>query len=221
VQSDDGQSLGVLNGTRTGLLATCAGLVADSLDIAAIDELFALLERNEKTIFPPSALTYNQLTGSTLVRYYPESGVLVNINGDTVSASGGIFGATPTVYGSVNELLVKQKALVDPVPSASLSVSGNMVYQVGNIPAVNRKFSLSREGQAMPGATDDATLTALVEQVLGNEVSGTNLYVYSDVTSSTNSLSFVVFISNETTITSRVVQRNYSLKFTYTRNTTL
>jgi hypothetical protein len=188
VQSLDGQDLGSLSGNRTGLLATCAGLVADNLDIAAIEELFSLLEQNEKSVFPPSALTYNQLTGTTLVRYYPETGVLVNINGDMVSASGGVFGSSPTVYESVNELLQQQRVLVDPVPTATLSVTGNMVYQIGNIPAVNRRFAVSREGLAMPGTTDDAALVALVEEALGNEVSGTSLYAFSDVTNTTNAL---------------------------------
>jgi hypothetical protein len=218
VEGLDGQVLGTMSGARTGLLATCAGLVADNLDIASIVALFTLLEQNERAIFPPSALTYNQLTGSTLVRYYPDTGVLVNINGDTVSASGGVFGPLPQVYGSVSALLAQQQALVDPVPTVSLAVAGNMVYQIGNVPSINRNFSVSRQGLSMPDSTEDAALISLVEQALGSEVSGSSLYTFSNVAESSDALSFEVFISNESSVATRLVKRSYSLRFTYTRN---
>ena len=224
VHALDGQLLGVLSGTRIGLLATCAGLVADNLDIAAIDELFGLLEQSESSVFPVSALTYNQLTGSTLIRYYPESGVLVSIDGDQVSASGGVFGEIPVVYGSVNTLLEQQRIIANPVPelvvpTASLVVSGNMIYQVGNVPPINRQISLARDGVPMPESTDEDYLRSLVEQIMGNDLNGVNLYSFEVLGNTGDVLVFEVFIDNATAVASTVIRRDFFLRFSYTRKT--
>ena len=223
VHALDGQLLGVLSGTRTGLLATCAGLVADNLDIAAIDELFGLLEQSESSVFPASALTYNQLTGSTLIRYYPESGVLVSIDSDLVSASGGVFGEIPVVYGSVNTLLEQQRIIANPVPelvvpTASLVVSGN-INQVGNVPPINRQISLARDGVPMPESTDEDYLRSLVEQIMGNDLNGVNLYSFEVLGNTGDVLVFEVFIDNATAVASTVIRRDFFLRFSYTRKT--
>ena len=216
VQDLEFQHLGVLSGSKTDLLPSCGGLVAGTLDIHAINELFTLLERERSDIFPPSALTYNQLNGSTLLRYYPGTSVLVSIDANVVSARGGIFGPQAVAYGTVTALLEQLRAL-ESSSYSTLAVTGVMSYQVGNVPPVNRTININRDGIEMPTGTSNEDLTALVEQALGDEISGVSFYGFINVLVTDDELKFDVFINNQTTVVSRLIQREYVLSFIYTR----
>lgn len=215
MQSLKGELLGNLAGSKTLLLAKCAGLVGGNINIDAANQLFTLAEQRQPSTFPPSALTYNQLSNGSLKRYYPSTSVLVTVTGDNVAVSGGEYGSTPRSLGKIGDLVKQLSPTLQS--TAALVVTGDMTFRQGNLPAIARRISLS-ETVAMPQSVAQADLTKLVEQQLGNELNGNSSYVFNVVSNTTTRLEFTVRIVNTTTIAGSAISRNYDLRFLYTRN---
>jgi len=87
VHTLNGDVIGNLVGGKTQLLAKCAGPVDGNINIDAANQLFTLAEQRQPATFPPSALTYNQLSGGSLKRYYPAISLLLTVTGENVQVS--------------------------------------------------------------------------------------------------------------------------------------
>ncbi len=88
VSSLSGLSFSTLAGTRTSLATGC-GANAVATDIALANQLFSLAEQHYAALFPASLLSFNQLEGNTVRRFYPATGMTLSITGDAVSVKGG------------------------------------------------------------------------------------------------------------------------------------
>lgn len=214
LQTLKGEVLGTMTGSKTQLLAQCAGLVAGNVKIAAVNELFNQAELYYPAVFPPSVLTYNQLTDGSITRYYPTTGVLVTVTGDNVQVRGGVYGNANRTLGTVDALLARIRP---NSPQAAVAVTGSLAFKQGGLPTLNRKVEFTQT-VAMPTDTStNAALAQAVAQVLASELNGTSTYTFSNVTSTATKLEFTVRITNSTTIAGTVVARNYDLHFIYNR----
>ena len=188
VHTLNGDVIGNLVGGKTQLLAKCAGPVDGNINIDAANQLFTLAEQRQPATFPLSALTYNQLSGGSLKRYYPAISLLLTVTGENVQVSGGVYGRTPSSLGKVADLVKQLSPTV--LSTAALAVSGNMTFKQGNLPAIARSISIN-ETVAMPLSTAYADLTRM---------------------------EFTVRIANSTTIAGAAIARSYDLRFIFSRN---
>ena len=215
--SNEGLLLGTLGGTRTQLLANCAGVVGGNIDIAAANALFTLAEQIYPNLFPPSVLSFNQFNGTSLLRYYPATGVLVTVTGADVSVSGGAYGSAQRKMGTIASLSQTLKSKTPGFIPYKVRVNGNVTIDMGNLPTLNQKIELDKAPIPLPTKTDTATLATHVQEVLGEELRGTSTFVFSNIVSSTNSLQFDVSIQNQRTIATTRVTRAYTLRFVYSK----
>ena len=155
----------------------------------------------------------NQLSNGSLKRFYPSTGALVTITGDTVQVSGGSYGSATRTLGNINALL---NQLQPPVITATVAVTGSMVYRQGNQTSINRKIELS-DTVDMPKSTAQADLIQLVQQRLGNELNGTSTYTFAIIANTGDKLDFTVKIANSTAVAGTPITRNYDLRFVYLR----
>lgn len=215
--SDDGLLLGTLSGTRSALVADCAGVLGDALDLAVANELFALAELVYPATFPASALTFNRFDGTSLLRHYPGTGVLVTVTGNEVYVSGGGYGEVPRFVGMVDALRQSLQARTPGFIPHRVRVAGTVTVELASLPAITHRFELDEAPVALPSATDTATLSAHVRQLLGDELRGSSTFTFRNVVSGAGTLSFDVDIANASRVVATSVQRDYTLRFVYTK----
>lgn len=139
--------LGTLNGTRSGMLADCAGLVGGNIDLNAANALFLLAEQAHPELFPASALTYNRFNGTSLLRFYPASGVLVTVTGSELYLGGGPYGSELRRIGAVDELTRMLETRMPGFVPYAVAITGEVVVEIANLSQIvatgmNRAYSL-------------------------------------------------------------------------------
>ena len=213
VQDTKNNTLGTLAGSKTLLLAKCAGLISGNIKLDSATQLFSLAETYYPGQFPPSALTYNQLSNGTLKRYYPATGVMIAVTGDTVTVSGGTYGTTPRELGKVDALINQ----LQPVTSrADLAITGEMQFKQGILNPIKNRIALTAVTD-MPKSTTQADLIKLVQQQFGQELTGSSTYTFNIVTNTASKLEFNAAIANTSSVASSNITRNYTLFFSYSK----
>jgi hypothetical protein len=215
--TDEGLLLGTLGGTRSGLLADCAGLVGGNVNIDAATALFTMAEQVHPELFPASALTFNQFDGDSLLRFYPASGVLITVTSSELYLSGGPYGSELRRMGSVAELTRTLQGKTPGFVPYAVAITGDVVVRIANLSPIDRRVVRNETPVPLPAATDTATLSAHVQQLLRDELKGTSTFTFRNVVSTPMSLSFDVDIRNSSTIVATGVSRAYSLRVVYTK----
>lgn len=217
VNSSDGVPLGFISGSKSLILAECAGILGNNINIETANELFELAEQYFPKQFPPSALTYNRFDGTSLLRYYPSTGILVTLTGEQVKVQGGVYGSTEKILGNVKPLIAAIEKQQGISTHFTLSVNGEMLYKQDQGTPLNLRVGIRKEGIALPSKTDNESLTNTIRQILGNELRGNSTFEISVITNDKNLLIFDVIILNETKVVSSKISRNYTLQFMYSR----
>lgn len=211
--------LGQMTGTKSLLLPVCGGLLGNGVDMESAQFLFDSAESFMAESFPPSALTYNRLEGGKLVRYYPDTAVLVTIENNNVSVSGGSFGSTPVVVGTLAE--VKQYFLqtydVEVAGSASLQVEGVRALSFSSSPTLQQDVDITQTNVLVPDPADVVGMRQAVQNALGNELRSNWAGSFTVVTNTVNTLVFDVVVTDEVNAGHTTIGRRYQLRFTYDR----
>jgi len=219
MKSSQGLVLGQMSGAKTLLLPVCGGLLGNGVDLDGAQRLFDSAENFMSDTFPPSALTYNRLEGGKLLRFYPETSVLVSVDTDQVAVSGGSFGSTPVPVGSIAELNGYFEKTYDVAPSgtATLKVSGVRKLSITNTPEVSQNVDLALANVQVPVANDITTLRQAVQNALGSELKSNWAASFTMVSDSANKLVFDAVITDEVKSNFIQVNRRYELRFTFDR----
>ncbi|MGV3592108.1 MAG: hypothetical protein ACO1PZ_10500 [Gammaproteobacteria bacterium] len=215
--SDEGLLLGTLNGTRSGMLADCAGLVGGNIDLNAANALFLVAEQVHPELFPASALTYNRFDGTSLVRFYPASDVLVTVTGSELYLSGGPYGSELLRMGTVDELARMLETRMPGFVPYAVAITGEVVVEIANLPQIDRRVVRKEAPVPLPVGTDTATLSAHMQQLLREELKGASTFTFRNVVATATTLSFDVDIRNSSQIVATEMNRAYSLRVVYTK----
>lgn len=219
LNSISGLDYSELTGDRTSLATSCGGAsVATNITLA--NQLFSLLETHYSALFPSSVLSFNQMDGNTVRRFYPGTGITLSITGQSVSVKGGSFGSTLVEVGQLSALIAKIIADTTPVvptpvpPIYDLTATGSGVVRILNLAAVNRTIDEKRFNLARPLATDTAALRAIVEDVMKDEVREFDSVSITVTTDSTNALIFTSTVVSNTVSAGNSTTRTYQLVIT-------
>lgn len=215
--SDEGLLLGTLSGTRSSMLANCAGIVGGNIDLDAADALFTLAEQLYPALFTASPLTFNQYDGTSLLRHYPASGVLVTITGTELYLSGGPYGSALRRMGTVDELTRKLETRVPGFVPYAVSITGDVLIEFANFPQIDRRVVRNEVPVPLPATTDTATLSAHMQQLLRDELRGASSFAFRNVVATATTLSFEVDIRSTSHIVATGMNRAYSLRVVYTK----
>src|SRR5690606_17778582 len=99
--------------------------------------------------------------------------------------------------------------------NVTLDVEGTLWITLSNSVPLARPIEINRPDTSAPADTERATLIQVVEQVLGNEISGSSEYTFTVVTNDANSMVFDVLITNHLSAGLTRIRRDYDLRFTY------
>lgn len=215
--TDEGLLLGTLNGTRSQLLADCAGIVGGNIDLEAANRLFTLAEQVHPALFPASALTFNEFEDGSLLRYYPASDVLVTVTGEEVFLSGGPYGSEARRIGTIPELTAMLEGRTPGFIPYDAAITGAVVMRIANLAEIDRRVVRNEAPVPLPPDTDTATLSAHVQQLLRDELKGSSTFTFRNVVSTPASLSFDVDIRNTSRIVATDMSRAYTLRVVYTK----
>ncbi|MDY6983267.1 MAG: hypothetical protein SV422_09275, partial [Pseudomonadota bacterium] len=215
----NGMRVGNTNGTYYG---TLTGERADATDPCDYhSRFFELAEANYPDLFPESIFVLTRLTPTSFYRYYSPTGIYLGIADDIAFASGGPYREL-TVLGDVQRLIAGVDELVIPgseqgfIPYVA-AITGSLVVEIGNFPAIDRNVRRNEAPVPLPAATDTATLSTHMQQLLRNELKGTSTFTFRNVVSTNASLSFEVDIRNTARVGSTETSRLYRLRVVYTK----
>lgn len=214
VNSTSGLDFSELSGDRTSLSTSC-GTSAEATDITLANQLFSLAQTHYATLFPASLLSFNQLDGNTVRRFYPSTGMTLSITGQSVSVKGGVYGSTLVEIGTLSGLIAQ--IILDttpPTPAApvyDLTATGSGVVRILNLAAVNRTIDEKRFNLARPLATDTAALRAIVQEVMKDEVREFDSVSITVTTDSTTALVFRSTVTSNTVSAGNSTTRTYQL----------
>jgi len=176
-----------------------------------------LAETHYARQFPASLLSFNQLDGNTVRRFYPSTGLTLSITGDRVSVRGGSYGAALVDVGQLTALIAQ--IIVDttpptPPPVYDLTATGTGQVRLLSLPTVNRTINEKRFNLTRPLATDTAALRAIVQNVMKDEVRQFDSISITVTTDSTTALVFSSTVTSNTSSAGNTTTRTYQLVIT-------
>jgi len=217
--SSQNLALGQMAGAKTQMLPVCGGLLGNGVDMETAQFLFASAESFMADTFPPSALTFNRLEGGKLLRYYPDTRVLVTIEDNNLTVSGGSFGSAPVILGTLPDLkrYFLQTYDVEVVGSAALQVVGTRSLSLSNAPTLKQDVDITQPSVLVPDPNDIVAMRKAVQNALGNELRSGWVGTFRVVTNTVRRLVFDVEVNDKVNAGHTTIDRRYQLRFTYDR----
>ncbi len=219
VNSASGLDFSELAGDRTSLATSCGG-ASTATDLTLANQLFSLVETHYASQFPAGLLSFNQLDGNTVRRFYPATGMTLSITGQSVSVKGGSYGNALVEVGQLSALIAQiitantPVTPPAPVPVYDLTATGSGTVRVGSLQTLNKNIDEKRFNVTRPLATDTSSLRAIVENVMKDEVREFTS-VSTTVTSDTSTaLVFSATVTSNTTAAVTSTNRTYQLVIT-------
>lgn len=220
INSAAGLDFSELSGNRTSLSTSC-GTASNATNLTLANQLFSLLETHYAALFPASVLSFNQLDGNTVRRFYPTTGVTTSITGQSVSLKGGSFGSTLVEVGQLSALIAKIISDTTPVtpppaptPVYDLTATGTGQVRILSLATVNRTISEKRFNLTRPLATDTAALRAIVQDVMKDEVREFDSVTVTVTSDTTTALTFSATVVSNTVSAGSSTTRTYQLVIT-------
>lgn len=217
VNSTGGLDFSELTGDRTSLSTSC-GTSTTATDMSLANQLFTLAETHYASQFPASLLSFNQLDGTTVRRFYPSTGLTLSITGDRVSVKGGSYGPVLVDVGQLSPLIAAITAATTPAaPIYDLTATGSGQVRILNLANVNRTIDEKRFNLVRPLATDTAALRAIVEDVMKDEVREFDSVSITVTTDSSTALIFTSTVVSNTVSAGNSTSRTYQLLLSLSR----
>lgn len=217
INSTAGLDFSEMTGDRTSLSTSCGSSTA-ATDITLANQLFTLAQTHYATLFPASLLSFNQLDGNTVRRFYPGTGMTLSITGQSVSVKGGSYGSTLVEIGTLSGLIAKITAdTTPPTPAApvyDLTATGAGQVRILSLSTVNRTIDEKRFNVTRPLAADTAALRAIVQEVMKDEVREFDSISITVTTDSTTALIFSSTVTSNTASAGNSTTRTYQLVIT-------
>lgn len=218
VNSITGLDFSTMEGDRTSLSTSCGG-ASSATNITLSNQLFSLVQTHYATLFPASLLSFNQLDGNTVRRFYQSTGMTLSITGEAVSVKGGSYGTNLVQVGLLTPLIAKIIADATPLPAPTppapiYDMTATGTGQVRSLSTINVTFDKSLSNVTRPLATDTAALRALVERAMSGTLSTFTSVSTTVTTDTTNTLAFTATVTSNTAIAGSSTNRTYQLTFT-------
>jgi len=217
VNSISGLDFSELTGDRTSLATSCGG-ASTATDLTLANQLFSLVETHYASQFPASLLSFNQLDGNTVRRFYPATGMTLSITGQSVSVKGGSYGNALVEVGQLSALIAQITAATTPVapplPIYDLTGTGSGTVRVGTLQTLNKNIDEKRFNVTRPLASDTASLRAIVENVMKDEVREFTSVSTTVTSDTTTALVFSATVVSNTTAAGTPTNRTYQLVIT-------
>lgn len=215
LSSLSGLAYSSLSGSRTSLATSCGGSSQSLLDMAAADQLFGLAEQHYASLFPASRLSFNQIEGNSVRRYYPASGMTLSMVGDAVRVKGGSYGDAFVAVGNVSALI--SQIIAENAPVYDLVVTGRGTVTMASTPAQYPKVDIKRYSVVRPDSADTVALKALVASSLSKELTKIDSITLSDISDSASSLTFTAVVLSDSAFVGATTTRSYTLSYTLRR----
>lgn len=211
LSSLSGLSYSLLAGSRVSLATACSGNTT-ATDMTMADQLFALAEQHYATLFPASLVSFNQMEGNTVHRYYPATGMTLSITGESVSVKGGNYGNSLLPVGNLSEL-------INQITGSGATDYNLLVTGTGRIvmssTTINRKVDFKRSGVTRPDSTDTVAMQALVRSNVSTILPTIDSISIVNISESSTTMSFTAVVTGDTNISGTT--RNYTLLFELSR----
>ncbi|MES3007696.1 MAG: hypothetical protein V4751_07990 [Pseudomonadota bacterium] len=222
VNSTSGLLYSTLEGSRTSLVSGC-GSTAGATDVTLANQLFALAQLHYASLFPAGTLSFNQVNGNAISRYYPSTGMTLAVEGAAVSVRGGSYGSSPVQIGLLQPLIQAIIVATTPVSPPTpvyvydLEVTGTTRTQFTSSTEVNGRFERKLYAVTRPLATDQAALRALVETSLSGQVPQIDSAVIRVTLDTPQLLIFTATVASDSNVAGTLIERDYSLIYTIRR----
>jgi len=214
VNSTAGLDFSELTGNRTSLSTSC-GTASTATNITLANQFFSLAQTHYPSQFPASLLSFNQLDGNTVRRFYPSTGLTLSITGERVSVKGGAYGPALVDVGELSALIASINAVNTPAaPIYDLTATGTGQVRLLNLSAVSRTIDEKRFNLTRPLATDTAALQAIVKDVMKDQVREFDSVTVTVATDSTTALIFTATVISNTVSAGNSTTRSYQLVIT-------
>jgi len=216
VQSSSGLAFSTLVGNRTSLVTGCGSGTATT-NITLANQLFGLAETYFANLFPASLLSFNQLEGNLVKRFYPSTGLTIQVDGATVSVKGGSHGPNFVYVGQLASLITQintENTPAAPIYDLRITGTGTVIMLSTSIA---QKVDIRNYGVALPDSTDSAILVAFVRTSFAGTLPKIDTVSVSSILSTATQLVFNATVSNSTTIGSSTTKRSYDLVYTVSK----
>jgi hypothetical protein len=213
VGSTGGLTYSTLSGDRTSLVTGCGSSTA-ATDMSLAKQLFGLAEQYYASLFPASVLSFNQINGNAVRRYYPATGMTLNIEAETVSVKGGGYGSVLVPVGQLSSLIAQIISANTPAaPIYDLHITGTGEVVVLNS-LIHRTVDIKHYDVARPDTADSAAMNALIKTSLRDLVREIDSTTISLVSNTATELVFSVALVSDTVLPGNSTERDFSLVFT-------
>ncbi|MDO8273578.1 MAG: hypothetical protein Q7U82_16915 [Gammaproteobacteria bacterium] len=219
VSSATGLQYSALTGTRTSLVSGC-GSTAGATDMTLVNQLFTLAQQHYSGLFPAGTLSFNQINGNIVSRYYPATGMTLAVDGAAVSVRGGQYGNAFVQVGLLQSLIDSIIVATTPVPVPvpvyvyDLEVAGSSTTKILNFTPLTRRFEERLYAVSRPLSTDQTALRALVEKSLVGEVRQIDSALITVTVDSPTLLVFTAQVASDSVVAGSTTERDYSLTYT-------
>ncbi len=213
IGSTGGLTYSTLSGDRTSLVTGC-GSSAAATDMSLANQLFGFAEQYYASLFPASVLSFNQINGNAVRRYYPATGMTLNIEAETVSVKGGGYGSVLVPVGQLSSLIAQITSANTPAaPIYDLHITGTGEVVVLNT-LIHRTVDIKHYDVARPDTADTAAMNALIKTSLRDLVREIDSTTISLVSNTATELVFSVALVSDTVLPGNSTERDFSLVFT-------
>ena len=223
VNSAAGLQYSTLTGTRTSLVSSC-GTTAGATDMTLANQLFGLAQQHYAGLFPAGTLSFNQVNGNIVSRYYPATGMTLVVDGTAVSVRGGQYGNAFAQVGLLQSLISSIIAATTPVPAPlpvyvyDLEVAGTSTTKILSFTPLTRRFEERLYAVSRPVSTDQAALRVLVEKSLSGEVRQIDSALITVTVDTPTLLVFTAQVASDSVVAgNKTTERDYSLTYTIRR----
>lgn len=222
VNSATGLPYSTLTGTRISLVSGC-GSTAGATDMTLANQLFSLAQQHYASLFPAGTLSFNQINGNVVSRYYPATGMTLAVDGAAVSVRGGRYGSAFVQVGLLQSLIDSIIAATTPMPAPvpvyvyDLEVSGTSTTKILSFTPLTRRFEERLYEVSRPISTDQAALRLLVEKSLSGEVRHLDSALITVTLDTPTLLVFTAVVASDSVVAGSKTERDYSLTYSIRR----
>ena len=222
VNSAAGLQYSTLTGTRTSLASGC-GTTAGATDMTLANQLFGLAQQHYAGLFPAGTLSFNQVNGNIVSRYYPATGMTLAVDGTAVSVRGRQYGSTFVPVGTLQPLISSIIAATTPVPAPvpvyvyDLEVAGTSTTKILSFSPLTRRFEERLYAVSRPVSSDQTALRLLVEKSLIGEVKKIDSALITVTVDTPALLVFTAQVASDSIVAGSKTERDYSLTYTIRR----
>ena len=222
VNSAAGLQYSTLTGTRTSLASGC-GTTAGATDMTLANQLFGLAQQHYAGLFPAGTLSFNQVNGNIVSRYYPATGMTLAVDGTAVSVRGRQYGSTFVAVGTLQPLISSIIAATTPVPAPvpvyvyDLEVAGTSTTKILSFSPLTRRFEERLYAVSRPVSSDQTALRLLVEKSLIGEVKKIDSALITVTVDTPALLVFTAQVASDSIVAGSKTERDYSLTYTIRR----